>query len=408
MKVAAIANIFRVHEARAVTSAPETELIIRSARIRRDGDQGDGVTLLLESQVNWSRLLEVSQRHGVTALVYHFFKNGYEDSIPDRVLNLLRGAYQSNAKSNLFLTGELFKLLKLFESHGIPAIPYKGPTLAMSVYGDIALRQFWDLDILVRKKDVLRVKGLLVARGCHPEIPLTGAQEEAYLNYHYDYTFFCNEGRVPVEIHWEIAETFFTFPLDTDRLWDRLVVVRLAGQQVPTLSPEDLLLILCAHGTKHLWERLGWICDIARLIDAHQELNWEQVFEHAASLGSERMLLLGVFLASDILGVRLPEEVSRRALADGSVKMLAAQVRKRLFREENDSPGIIRSAVFHLKARERARDRIKYLLRLALQTTVHDWLFIPIPRPLFFLYYLLRPVRLALKYASNLLKRFYD
>ena len=375
------------------------------ACISSDSERFEQIRRLLDSGIDWDYLIRSAQRHRVMPLVYQILNKRFAENVPRLFFNRIKEAYQDSIKVNLMLTGELLKLLKLFADNHIAAIPYKGPALAQSLYGDVSLRQFGDLDILAHKNDVLKIKELLINAGGRPELDLTASQEVEYLNSHNEYAFFCNKARIYVEVHWEVTERFFTFPLDAERLWDRLVCVHLAGRQVLTLSPEDSLLILCAHGTKHLWERLGWICDVARLIDVNQDLKWEEAFEHATRLGSERMLFLGLFLANDLLGARLPEEVSQRMLADKSVRRLASEIRQRLFRPGNDSPGIIESALFHLKARERARDRIKYLLRLALQTTVNDWLFLPLPRPLFFLYYPLRPIRLALKYGANLLKR---
>ena len=44
-------------------------------------------------------------------------------------------------------------------------IPYKGPVLSTSIYHDLALRSFGDLDILVHEHEVLRVLDLLVSYG---------------------------------------------------------------------------------------------------------------------------------------------------------------------------------------------------------------------------------------------------
>ena len=79
------------------------------------------------------------------------------------------------------MTGELLRLLTLFESAGIPAIPYKGPLLASLVYGKIARRQFCDLDILVRKRGFPKARRLLLSQDYRPMFSLTPAQEARYL-----------------------------------------------------------------------------------------------------------------------------------------------------------------------------------------------------------------------------------
>src|SRR5438128_6595765 len=112
-----------------------------------------------------------------------------------------------------------------------------------------------------------------------------------------------------VEIHWAFTPRYLPIPLDLERLWERLESVSLVNTSVRVFPPEDLLLILCIHGSKDLWRRLQWICDIAELIHTYPKLNWERVVAQAKALGSERMLLLGLSLASELLGTPLPEEV---------------------------------------------------------------------------------------------------
>ncbi|MFY9557732.1 MAG: nucleotidyltransferase family protein, partial [Blastocatellia bacterium] len=308
---------------KAMVLRPEAELLLCNARTDSSFQRSEQIKTLLRRDIDWDYLFQAAQRHGVVPLLYHFLDETYSELIPGTVSNQLQELCQNNTKINLFLTAELLKLLNLFEENGVPAIPYKGPALAASIYGDIALRQFVDLDILVRKRDVLKVKELLVAHGCQPELDLTPAQEKPFLDFHYDYAFLCSNKRVLVEIHWEVTEGFLSFPLDTERLWERLEPVEIAGKRVLTLSAEDSLLIVCAHSSKHLWERLGWICDVARLVESHKHIDWERVLKNAIALGGERMLLLGLYLAHDLLGTSLPESILKRSQSDALVRYLA-------------------------------------------------------------------------------------
>jgi hypothetical protein len=90
--------------------------------------------------------------------LYQSLNTTCPEAVPKANLAQLRNYFHANAQRNLFLTQELLKLLTLFKTNGISAIPYKGPVLAVAVYGNLALRQFGDLDILVHKRDVLRAK----------------------------------------------------------------------------------------------------------------------------------------------------------------------------------------------------------------------------------------------------------
>jgi hypothetical protein len=64
----------------------------------------------------------------------------------------------------------------------------------------------------------------------------------------------------------------------------------------------------------------------------------------------------------------------------------------------------VKAGWFHLKARERISDKIRYCLLLTLLPTAEDWALLPLPAALAFIYSLLRPFRLAGTYSSGLLK----
>jgi hypothetical protein len=355
--------------------------------------------------MDWHYLLRAAYRHGLMPLLYWNLSSACPTIVPEAILSELRDYCQNNSRRNLFFTGELLKLLNVFEMHGIRAIPYKGPVLANSAYGNIGLREFCDLDILVRSQDALRARTLLGSLGYQSRLHLTGAQEAAFIHNRCEYTLSHSEDDLLVEIQWNIVPRYFSIPLDFDRLWKRLERVSIGGKEVVSLSAEDLLWILCVHGSKHLWNRLEWICGVAELIRTSEPLDWKRVIDDAKELGAEKMLRLGLYLANDLLGAVLPREILQSVRGDPMVKSLAAQVVEGLFREAQDSPGTYKSILFHLRAREHWKDRMRYCFRFAVTPNVEDWESVSLPRYLFFLYYPLRAIRLAGKYRPRVLKR---
>ena len=389
----------------APVARPEAELLLCCARTCLDAAAAARIRTLLREAIDWDGLVRTARRHAVTPQLYQSLLSACPDVVPQNVLGQLRDQFHANAARNLILTGELLRLLALFEANGIRAMPFKGPVLAAAAYGDLSLRQFWDLDILVFRHDVLRIRDLLVRERYRPQFEIGGRQAAAYLRSQCELLLTRDEGRSVVEAHWEVTPRYFCFPLDPERLWERRKRTSLEGKEVLTLSPEDLLLILCAHGTKHLWERLGWVRDVAALIGAHQATDWHQLVDRAGRLGGRRMLLLGVSLARELLGASLPEEMVRQVDADPAIRSLAGEVRSRLLHGRKGSPTLMESCLFHLRARERLRDRIRYCVRLAVTTTPGDWALLPLPAPLFPVYSLLRPMRLAAKYGLGAVRR---
>lgn len=386
---------------------PEAELLLRCAQTRDEAERDERIRALIQKGIDWTYLLRTASMHGTLPLLYWQLNAVCAEAVPEDIMQELRNHFHANGRRNLFLTGELLKLLGALEAQAVPAIPYKGPTLAIDVYENLALREFGDLDILVHKRDVTKARGILNSIGYQQQEQLAGAQEEAFLRSQCEYIFASETGSV-VELHWAIVPRKISFSFDTEDLWTRLERITLGGATVPIFSPEDMLLILCVHGSKHRWRRLTWICDVAELIRAHRDLKWQQIMERAGALGGERMLLLGLFLANDLLRMDLPDHVLRRVKSDRSVNDLAGLVTDQLFREDEGVSGLLDESSFrplYLGMRERLSDKIRYCLHTAMSQTTEDWELVPLPRYLFPLYYLLRLIRLTGKYGRRLFRR---
>src|SRR4029077_9771584 len=80
----------------------------------------------------------------------------------------LNQEFLRNSCRNLALTAELFRALEALNGHGVRATPYKGPVLAAQAYGDAALRQFSDLDIIVPQRQIVAGHGALLASCLRP------------------------------------------------------------------------------------------------------------------------------------------------------------------------------------------------------------------------------------------------
>jgi len=380
----------------------EDQVLLCIARRRLDPEPAAHLRELLQETLDWEYLLAMAERHCLIPLLHFHLTALTASPISPGVMSRLQDASYENTRSSLSLTGELIKVLEFLGANGIRAIPFKGPTLAMRAYGDVGLRQFGDLDVLVPKRDVPQVKKLLVRRGFSPTPALNSAQQAALLKFDCAYNFDNGQG-VVLDVHWSLVERHSSFAFDPDPFWDRLEPVTIGGKELLTLSTEDLLLILCLHGFTHLWERLGWICDVASLIDQQENIDWRLVMENANKLGLRRILLLGLVLASELLDASLPAEMRLAADGDAVVKRLAHQVEEQLFREHRAPPGLFEGAILDLKMRERKRDRLRSGVCLILTPRSYDWMSLSLPESLFFLYYLLRPVRLARKYGLQLL-----
>jgi hypothetical protein len=368
--------------------------------IRRIGPgTASRIRVLIGNGFDWEALVRMATRHAVTPQLFSNLLAACPDALPEAIRDRFRADFEYNAQFNLMRTSELLWLLRLFEISGITAIPWKGPVLAALAYGNLALRQFVDLDILIPAQHLPEARRLMMSQGYVPDLRVAPSQEAALVRNRYELLFTHPEDGRIIELQWAITPRYFAVALDLDGLWRRAERVSLGGAVVASLAPEDLLLVLCVHGAKHLWERLGWICDITELVRARPDLDWEDTFREARRVGAERILLLGLRLAGDLLEAPIPLEVAQRTQSDASLTPLVAQVRANLFLEPAPTPGILETALFHLGARERWRDRLMYVLRFATSPNIEDWTLVQLPAGLSFLYLPLRAARLAAKYG---------
>jgi hypothetical protein len=382
---------------------PEDQILVCVARRSLDLAAAANLRQLLRTDVDWNYLLSMTQRHRLVASLHYHLVNECPEAIPAKVSSTLEKLTQENTRSNLLLTGELLKIIELFEAHGISAVPFKGPTLALWAYGDVGRREFGDLDILVRKHDVPAVRKLLVSTGFTPRPELSAAQQAAKLRFDCSHNF-ANEKNIWLDVHWDFVVPSAAVRIDTDKLWDRLQPIPVNRKLLKTVSVEDLLLILCLHGFTHFWERLGWIADVAALIDSQEKNDWPLLLKNADRMGSRRMISLGLYLAKNLLGASVPADVWTSAPADATVVALADEVQRGLFIVGTERVGILRELRLNLAMKEGKRDKLTSCIRLLATPRVDDWKLLPLPGSLFFLFYVLRPFRLTGKYAAKLLR----
>ena len=377
-----------------LTLRVEDELVLLCSRASADAKTSARIGAITSAnEIDWDYFYQLARRHAVLPLVYKQLSSIPAARVPADQLARLKENYQNNAARNLFLTAELCSILQTFAAVGIEAVPYKGPALAIYAYGKLELRRFVDLDILVRKADVLRAKELLTVQGFICGTPWTDTQQALLLRTQHNLSLSQADGRLVVELHWEVASSLFASSLQAEEFWGRLKTMRLNNVTVKSLSTEDLLLSLCVHGSKHHWERLAWICDVAELVKTRTDLKWSVLLKRAASTKNDRMLFLGLCLASRLLDASVPSHVKAKTEAEVIVS-LANKVTKRLFGSIGQLPvSIGQSFRFNWAVRAGWRSRLRYC-RLLFRPTDADIETVALPRPLSFVYYLMRPLGL--------------
>jgi hypothetical protein len=322
-------------------------------------------------------------------------------SVPQKIQLQLTLFNKANAQKNLIFTGELLRLLDLFRQNAIPIAAFKGPVLALSVYGDVSLREFCDLDVIVHEADLSKAEDILTARGYQAYFP-DRDYRSAFVSYQGQYAFRHSKPEISVDLHWRLSNKGLPFPPQLAEIWPRLDQVTIANRTVPTLAHVDLALFLAAHGTKEGWRSLLWVCDFAEFLRKYQDIDWLAVFDRAQRSHISRPLLLAIALASTLLHAPAPPELVDQALTNPIIRALAEEARLRMLRTGRE--GEMREFLNGLKTQP-LRHRLLPVATLLTTRTVSDYQAMPLPKSLWGIYYLTRPFRLALKGVSMMLWR---
>jgi hypothetical protein len=360
----------------------------RTARVRAIIDRG----------IDWQLATHMASVQAVMPLVYRYLSAEFEGALPVDAIGGLQREFYGNAVRNLHLARELVRVTALLERGGVEALAIKGPALAMAAYGAVAMRQFTDLDLLVRRSEAPRAVELLFSEGYAPragyelaDLGRPGAFEIS----------LARAGALSeIDLHWRLTPPYFPLKLDGEELWRRATPVELEGAALRTLAPPDHLLYLCAHGAKHGWQALGGICDLAELIRTSSRassIDWGDLDARAGRAGARRALWLGVLLAHQLLEAAVPAGVLEAARHDPAVVRAARTFIGYARNPGGAGPGFYQRWSVPLRVIAKPGARLRYAAARAMLPSADDREFLRLPLALYPLYYLLRPVRVALK-----------
>ena len=268
-----------------------------------------------QKDIDWSEVVKFAKTHGLLFFLYKNLKKTCAELVPDEIFTQLKNYYFANSARNLAFCVKLIRIINLFKESNITAVPFKGPVLAETVYGDIGFRSFIDLDILVRREDAVKARDLLI-ENCFSlidEIPEN--QIERYLDCENFFTLYDKSWKINIDLHWEITGRYSLKPIYLENIYDRLEKVKLVDQDVLSLSFEDLLIYLCIHSSSHCWEKLELICSVAEIVKSGKIDDWAALEKKAGRLRCRKMLYAGLGLAKICLKL-----ICRKMWKNGSEK----------------------------------------------------------------------------------------
>jgi hypothetical protein len=372
----------------------EAQLLLLCARARLDSDGADAAhRLAAREDFDWDRFMRLLKQHGLVPCIRARLYSNELRVAPQDIRTELNERSRAVAFRNLHLVGELLRLDEIFSQAGMNVVWFKGPVLASQAYGNVGMRQFGDLDVLIPRERAVEVNRIFQQQGYASRYNLVSPERQRLLErVSNEHVFGNSERQIFVDVHWSLTECDYSFspraPMATKE-------IELVGRRVMTFDTEATLSYLCYHGCKHGWASFNSILDVAEFVRNNPNLAWETLTTTShLPIGALRMLRLGLALAHIGAGVPLPQSVIEWIECDGRVPALA----ERILMHCLVSPKPFRTHVY-LAAMESWVDRARHLVSIVWRPSALEIERVMLPDNLFFLYSGLRFVRLVRKYV---------
>jgi len=358
---------------------------------------------LLSCINDWDNFINLAYAHGVFPLLYQTLKHtDYKNLINEDIHTTMKLHYMNIVKENMLMTVELIKVIKLLEENGIEAIAFKGPTLAQMAYGDITLRQYADLDILVDEKMMQKIYNILIQNNYTSDNKLILLNNSNFYLLENDFIFYSPNKSVTIEIHWRLFRKNIAKHQKFSYYRNNTKNIILNKNNILTLSIEQELSYLCLHGAKHAWERIEWINDIYYLINNNSDIiKWSQVIHHSKELEGTIALFVALNIIKSLYSIKIPKHIETNMnsayinkLTDESIHLIQNHV--------NDSyVGYYKTIKFQSKLIENRFKRLQYIFTSYFAITRNDYIAFPLPSYLNLLYYIVKPIRIFYKILKN-------
>jgi hypothetical protein len=366
--------------------APEPWRVHQESTIREAVDAG----------VDWSEFINlVLNRHRTAAVSYRALSRVPDLSLPKHVIDTLKSNAFATQRSSFHLLKSLQTILKAFSERGISLMALKGPVLSIELYQDATVRHSRDLDIACRTEDLEQSCMCMLELGYQIKgvnyLHLTRKQRNAFLVCERHIELEHSTTGLQVELHWrETCESSENMEI----FWDNCIKKSCLGYRIHAMNHADLILYLSFHGGRHSWFRAKWIGDLAMLYTLDPK-SWDICLEKCDRQQIKHLIPSVLSLLKELYGLpMLSSEIETLCL--NTPRFLLTTSLSALVREDNSSNSLsstllrvfhLQMFMIHIKPSLAISERLKAVLYRSA-----DYEEISLPDPLFWVYFMLRPI----------------
>ena len=293
--------------------------------------------------------------------------------LPQQWLNELKRVSLRQWTVQEALVRELAQLSSLLAAAGHEFILLKGPYLAMRFFGGIDRRQFWDLDILVRRERVVPIEVLLRSIGYTRKSTIL---INPALTTRFTHAFDFVKSDVALDLHWLLSANAAHY-LDYEAIWRQRQDFVLAKRNFAVLSDEYEIVFSLISIFKDLERgaaRLKSFVDLYFILNQlSRRIDWEAFLAHRRREKTLRITvnILTFFFELFNCHHEFPEVAAALVREHQHIKIVPAGYYQVLI---DGSPGALKNKTWAAGIYECSRLHvfIWWLLSLPFRLAVHD------------------------------------
>lgn len=288
------------------------QLMLSSARIHPTTRDIENLNSLIPLIDDWVYLTELLIKNGYGPLFYHklpLLTNAI--LIPEVEKSNLQKAYFITLRRNMLLYEVYQKAALALKANKIDFLVLKGAYLAEKLYVDIGLRQFSDIDILIKEEDGEKAQAVLKDVGfSSDDYPMAEFLRNNVGFEHYPQLVY-NGGTI--ELHVRLSRPHEQYQIQVASVWLNSESVVLNGVEVNVPDLTDLLIHTCVHLHKHFISgqiQFTGINDIVNLLIIYSEkINWSEITARCKLYNCEQIVYKYILLVSKFYVISLPEYI---------------------------------------------------------------------------------------------------
>lgn len=294
------------------TMSPQDHIILLSAKIHPSVEELEALNAQLALVVDWEEVVLNVIERGLGPLFYtKLSKLPNQTLIPNVNKEQLKQAYYKTLSRGMLMYSVFSKAVEALNANNIKVIVLKGAYLSEKLYGDIALRQFSDIDLLVKEEDGVNCIKVLDQIGFKP----FGNSVKDIIREHTGIVHYLPMvlNGVSIEIHINLHLKSNDYNIKVDEFIDSAIPVSISGANVYALNTYDLLIHLCVHLDTHFVKggiQFNGLSDIVNVLETYvADIVWSDFIESCRYHECERVVFKYLYIAFKYFNVTIPEQI---------------------------------------------------------------------------------------------------